>query len=228
MKRLLQSPALVAVASSLLAAYLRVCYATMRWRVEGEEIAAAIWTRGGPVVICFWHERIGTAPRSWPHGRAQPIRALVSLSRDGEFIARAMDAIGFPAIRGSSSKASAPDKAKGGAQAFREALRWLKAGNAVALTPDGPRGPRREMAEGAPMLAKTAGAPVLFLGASCSPKIQLGGWDKGTLPVPFGRGAIVWTGPATAERDADVETLRRDWADRLTAATDRAGELVAG
>lgn len=227
MKRLLRSSAMTAAAAGLLAAYLRLCYATMRWTVEGEAEAAAIWNAGGPVIVCFWHERIGTAPRSWPHGRAQPIRALVSLSRDGEFIARAMGAIGFPAIRGSSSKASAPDKAKGGAQAFREALRWLKAGNAVALTPDGPRGPRREMAEGAPMLAKTTGAPVLFLGAACAPKIQLGGWDKGTLPVPFGRGAIVWRGPARAERDGDVEALRAAWAAELSAATDRAGELVA-
>lgn len=227
MRGLLQSSAVVAVGAALLAAYLRFCYATMRWTVEGEADAAAVWNAGGPVVICFWHERIGVAPRSWPHGRAQPIRALVSLSRDGEFIARAMAAIGFPAIRGSSSKASAPDKAKGGAQAFREALRWLKAGNAVALTPDGPRGPRREMADGAPMLAKTAAAPVLFLGAACEPRIQLGGWDKGVLPVPFGRGAIVWRGPARADRDVDVETLRRDWAARLSAATDRAGELLA-
>jgi lysophospholipid acyltransferase (LPLAT)-like uncharacterized protein len=227
LKRLLQSSAVITAASGLLAAYLRFCYATMRWRVEGEEHAAAIWDRGGPVIVCFWHERIGTAPRTWPRGRAQPIRALVSLSRDGEFIARAMGAIGFSAIRGSSAKASAPDKVKGGAEAFREALRWLKAGNAVALTPDGPRGPRRQMAEGAPMLAKAAGAPVLFLGTACAPRIQLGGWDRGTLPVPFGRGAVVWTGPVTAGRDAEVEALRRDWAERLTAATERAGELLA-
>lgn len=227
MRKLLQSEPVVAAGAAALAAYLRLCYATMRWTVEGEAEAAAIWNTGGPVVICFWHERIGVAPRSWPHGRAQPIRALVSLSRDGEFIARAMGAIGFPAIRGSSSKASAPDKAKGGAQAFREALKWLKAGNAVALTPDGPRGPRRDMAEGAPMLARAGGAPVLFLGAACEPAIRLGGWDQGVLPVPFGRGAIVWHGPARAGRDAEVDALRLDWAARLSAATDRAGELVA-
>ena len=58
---------------------------------------------------------------------------MVSLSPDGEFIAQAVDRLGFPAIRGSSSKKSAPDKAKGGAEAFRQGLRWLRAGGALAL-----------------------------------------------------------------------------------------------
>jgi lysophospholipid acyltransferase (LPLAT)-like uncharacterized protein len=65
--------------------------------------------------------------------------------------------LGFPAVRGSSANKDKADRAKGGTQALRDGLRQLKVG-ALAITPDGPRGPAREMAEGLPLLAKLSGA----------------------------------------------------------------------
>ncbi len=151
---------------------------------------------------------------------------MISLSADGAFVARAMEALGFPAIRGGAGKASA----KGGASAFRETLRWLRSGGGVAITPDGPRGPIGAMTDGPPLLAKASGAPVLLVGLACRPCARMNSWDRHAVPLPFGRGAIVWAGPFHAPRDADaaaVERLREGWRAALADATDRAEALAA-
>lgn len=225
--RPLRSPIIQSALAWLLAAWLRLCLSTLRWRRENAGAAEQVWASGGGAIVCFWHSRIAVAPACWPLDRAQPPRALISLSADGEFIARAVARLGFPAIRGSSSKKSAPDKAKGGAAAFRDVLRWIRGGGAIAITPDGPRGPAETMAEGAVLLARASGAPVLLVGLACRPALRLGGWDNGVLPLPFGRGAMVWEGPIVWRDGDDPEAARADWAARLSAATARAEALLA-
>lgn len=224
--RPLRIPAVQAVLSGLLAAWLRLCHTTTRWRFENREGAETVWTSVGGVIVCFWHSRITLAPACWPLKDAQEPRVLVSLSPDGEFIARAVQQLGFPAIRGSSSKKSALDKAKGGSAAFRDALRWIQGGGAIALTPDGPRGPVEEMAEGAVMLARLSGAPVLLVGMASAPSLTLDTWDRSKVPMPFGRGAIVYEGPLHIGRDADLDAVRADWTARLSAATRRAEAML--
>jgi hypothetical protein len=226
MKNFFRSAAVQGTLAFLLAAYLRLCISTTRWRQENVEAAEGVWDAGGPVIVCFWHSRISISPACWPLGRAQEPRALISLSRDGEFIAHAVARLGFPAIRGSSTKATQHgEKVKGGAGAFRDVLRWLKGGNGIAITPDGPRGPAEHMAEGAAMLAKVSKAPVLLVGLACRPSGRLKSWDRAVLPYPFGKGAIVWDGPIRDVQE-DTEALRAEWAARLTAATERAEALI--
>lgn len=224
--RPLRSPVVQAILAWLLAGWLKLCLATTRWRHENREIAEEIWSAGGGVIVCFWHSRIALSPACWPLDRAQEPRVLVSLSPDGEFIARAVQKLGFPAIRGSSSKKAAPDKTKGGSAAFRDVLRWIQGGGGIAVTPDGPRGPAEQMAEGAAMLAKVSGAPVLLVGLAANPGVTLDTWDEARLPLPFGRGAIVWDGPIIIDRDVDLDVARTEWAQRLSAATRRAEALV--
>jgi lysophospholipid acyltransferase (LPLAT)-like uncharacterized protein len=228
-KRWFRHPRVQAALGALLAAYLRFALGTIRWRRVGEEPVLALWAAPRGALLLFWHARLFLSPASWPLDRAPPARGVISLSPDGEFLVKAVARLGIPAIRGSSGKKSDPAKAKGGAAAFREVLRWLNSGGATALTPDGPRGPREQMAEGAPMLAAMSGAPVLLLGIACRPCLRLKTWDRMVIPLPFGRGAIVWEGPYTVERAqaaAGVEPLRRAWAERLTNVTQRAEAMV--
>jgi len=233
LKRLIRSPAAQRLLALLLTGYLKLALSTIRWRREGEEIAEAARNAGAGVIVCFWHGRIALSPALWPLDRKLELgeaRALISLSPDGEFIARTMAWMGVPAIRGSSTKATDKAKPKGGAAAFREVLRWLKGGGGVAITPDGPRGPAERMAEGAPLLAKLSGAPVLLVGLACAPAIRLNSWDRAVLPKPFARGAIVWAGPfeAPAEADAEaLERLRQDWQAELSRVTAEAEALLA-
>ncbi|HTK36639.1 MAG TPA: lysophospholipid acyltransferase family protein [Caulobacteraceae bacterium] len=235
MKRLIRSRAAQALLGLVLAAYLKPTLASIRWRHVGRDKAEGLWNRGGPAIACFWHSRIALSPACWPMdrvraGTAQDPRALISLSADGAFIAAAMARLGFPAIRGSSTKTWDKAKAKGGAAAFREALRWLKGGGGVAITPDGPRGPAEHMAEGAPLLAKLSGAPVLLVGLACAPGLRLNTWDRAVLPRPFGRGVIIWAGPFWVAADADreaVEAARAEWEAALSRITAEAETLAA-
>lgn len=229
MKAFARSPAVQGALAFVFASYLKLCLATMRWTREEMPRVEAVWAAGGGVIVCFWHGRIGLSPACWERGRAQEPRALISLSADGQFIASAMERIGFPAIRGSAAKTASAAKAKGGAQAFRDALKWLKGGGGLAITPDGPRGPAREMTLGVTTLAAMSGAPVMLVGLSCKPAIRLKSWDKGMIPLPFARGAIVWDGPFHVSRSSDANEIGHitdALGAALNAATVRAEEIV--
>ena len=115
-----------------------------------------------------------------------------------------------------SGEAAPEPKAKGGASAFRETLRWLGKGGGIAITPDGPRGPAEQMGDGPKTLARLSGAPVLLVGMAASPAIRLSSWDATLIPLPFGRGALVWRRVA----------LDEDWSAGLSELTRRAEALV--
>ena len=80
------------------------------------------------------------------------------------------------------------------------------------------------MAEGLPLMAKLSGAPTLFIGMSCSPAIRLNSWDSAILPLPFGKGAIVWD-VADFPKGADLSDVAADWTARLNAVEERADAL---
>ncbi|CAN5276063.1 lysophospholipid acyltransferase family protein [soil metagenome] len=224
--RPLRNPFIQSLLSHLLAWWMQFCFATIRWTYENRVVAEQVWAQGGGVLCVFWHSRIGLSPACWPLDVAQSAKALISLSPDGQFIAKAVGMQGFPAVRGSSANKDHADRAKGGSQALRDGLKQLKIG-ALAITPDGPRGPVREMAEGLPLMAKMSKAPVLFIGMSCNPAIRLDSWDRALLPMPFGRGAIVWdVTHYPGERDTDMTDVAAEWTRRLTAVEARADAIV--
>ncbi|MFC7378463.1 lysophospholipid acyltransferase family protein [Brevundimonas sp. GCM10030266] len=213
--RPLRNPVIQNTLAWVLAQWMRFCFATIRWTHQNEGVAEAVWKQGGGVLAVFWHSRIGLSPACWPLDRATPAKALISLSADGEFIAKAVARQGFPAVRGSSANKDKAKAAKGGTQALRDGLKQLKVGG-LAITPDGPRGPARHMAEGLPMLAKISGAPALFIGLSCNPAIRLNSWDKAVLPLPFGKGAVVWD-VADYPEGSDMADVAAAWTERLNA-----------
>jgi len=222
--RPLRNPAVQSALAWTLAKWMQFCFSTIRWTHENQQAAETVWTQGGGVLCVFWHSRIGLSPSCWPLDRAQPAKALISLSADGEFIAKAVARQGFPAVRGSSANKDKAEKAKGGTQALRDGLKQLKVG-ALAITPDGPRGPANVMAEGLPLMAKLSKAPVLFIGMSCNPAIRLDSWDRAVLPLPFGKGAIVWD-RADYPADADMADVVADWTARLNAVEARADAIT--
>lgn len=230
--RPLRSPFVIWLLSSLFAGYSKAVYATLRMTEEGREQAEAVWAQGRETgvgaILCFWHSRIPMSPLSWPQapGHRQDMRALISRSNDGEFIARTVEKLGFPAIRGSSAKKTDLAKNKHGEEAFRDMVRWVKDGGGVAITPDGPRGPAEHMEKGTPSLARVTGAPVIFVGLAAKPCIRLGSWDQTVIPLPFAKAAMVWDGPTGAGRGDDPDQLADEWAARLSAVTRRAEQLV--
>lgn len=229
MKSLLDSDLMQNLIAGTLVGYLKFCYRTTRWQVEGQAPVEAIWDGRGPVVLMFWHGRLHLGHASWPRPRAQPVCVLASLSKSGEVSMKINTRFGYHSIRGSSAKKSDPSKNKGGAQAFRDLVRWIRGGRCVAMTPDGPRGPARVMTEGSMKLSQMGAAPMVCLGQSTRHFLQLSSWDSMRLPLPFTRGAMVWRvlPPIPADADeAEVEARRLLAEAALNAVTDRADTLL--
>lgn len=221
-------PAQIALAY-ILSFYIDVTLFTMRWRFENRGPADAAVAAPAGLVFCFWHGRITLAVVGRRVLKKKPRRVLISMSRDGEFIARTVERLGFPAIRGSAGKGA---MTKGGAPAFLKAVRFMKEGGALAVTPDGPRGPNQVMPDGPVHLARMAGVETFVFGLAARPAIQLNSWDRTRLPLPFARGCLVFDGPfppppADADDEA-IEATRLEWQMRLNTAQERAEAILAG
>jgi lysophospholipid acyltransferase (LPLAT)-like uncharacterized protein len=226
-KTILRSGAGIGAVAALASSYLRFCYATTRWTQVDREKAQILFD-GQPVILCFWHCLVPMAPVVWPEEHKPKLRVLISQSADGEMIARTVAGLGIGAIRGSSQKKNDPAKSKGGMAAFREMAKWVKTGGSIAITPDGPRGPAREMADGATVLARFTKAPVIMVGVASRPCIRARTWDRTVFPRPFSKGVIVWDGPYLAEEVEDNAALAALWTDRCNAVLERAEMLADG
>ncbi|WP_431271531.1 lysophospholipid acyltransferase family protein [Dankookia sp. P2] len=107
-------------------------------------------------------------------------------------------------VPGAAAKGGA---SKGGATGMRVLLRMLARGDMVAITPDGPRGPRRVAAPGVAQLAAVSGLPVLPCAARTTRVHVLGSWDRMVLPLPFGRGVLVVQPAVAVDRDDPLAAL---------------------
>jgi lysophospholipid acyltransferase (LPLAT)-like uncharacterized protein len=228
MKRLLRHGAVQTLLALIVAAYLRVLFLTMRWRLEGVENAAALVDGPEGMIVLFWHGRIVTAMACRRLLKRKPRYALVSLSRDGAFIAKAAEWVGVPTIRGSMANA-AKATSKGGAEALWALVQALRDGAAAIVTPDGPRGPNQRMSEGAVQLAKLSGAPVMLCGFAATPALAAKSWDAARFPLPFSRGVVVADGPWRVVADVEgqaLEDVRQDWEARMRAVQAQADGLA--
>ena len=218
-----------AVLPRLGAAYIRLVHRTVRWTWEGRDVVDGVLASREPFIVAFWHGRLlMMAPPM--RESVHPIHVLISNNRDGELIARLIGFFGGRTIRG-SARDRRKDKGKGGDAALRAALDRLSAGELVAITPDGPRGPRMRAQPGIAVISARTGLPVIpFAWATRRARI-LGSWDRFMLPWPFDRG-VYSTGtpifPGGGTRDA-IEAHRQAIEDGLNAATrladDRAGRV---
>lgn len=172
----------LAVFISLIA---RVLFTTIRLRLN-DQAGFTISPPPNPVIITFWHNRICaitlTFLRRYPLLR-RGVVVLTSPSRDGEILARVMAAFRMGAVRGSSSRR--------GSQALLELTEKLHQGFDVAITPDGPRGPKYHLQPGLILLARSTGTPILPVHARFSHAITLKSWDGFRIPLPFSRVDVI-------------------------------------
>jgi lysophospholipid acyltransferase (LPLAT)-like uncharacterized protein len=205
LKSLFRSRPVQSILTFLLWVYMGSVRHFIRYEVINPHTLAEL--RGGSgAIACFWHGRIALALAAWKPG-AQYARMLISLSPDGEFVANAVQGHGIGVIRGSAGNPKKRMKAKGGISAFRSMITHIEQGGVVAITPDGPRGPRMHASSGAIRLAAQTGAPIFMFGASAPHMHLLNSWDRFGLPFPFGKGAIVWKGPIYVAADANEATM---------------------
>jgi hypothetical protein len=173
---------------------------TLRIKAEGRADLGPRARQDSPLLWALWHETILMSV--WYH-RDQDVYVMISASRDGELITTIGKFFGYTAVRGSSSKR--------GQEATRELVDYLKAGKRCAITPDGPRGPRREMKMGAVNIARLTGCPVVPFGFAAEHCWRLKSWDRFIIPKPFSRAVFVYGEPilVPAEGGNDQEYFQK-------------------
>ena len=147
-KKLIRTPWVQSALAWLVSVMIGFTLATIRWRIEGREDAEVIIASPDGAIACFWHGRIALAPICGRVLRKKPRRVVISASPDGEFIAKVVKRLKFPAIRGSGFRADAVQDQRS-YDAARDASRFIHSGGVLAITPDGAGGAGRTGARGA-------------------------------------------------------------------------------
>ena len=223
LKRILRRRWAQAAVAASVGRYLTWTMATTRWTLVGAEHLAPTLD-GAPTIVAFWHERLSLmaalflrATRA-TEGRLL-VHVLVSRHADGRMIGDVVAPLGVRLVYGSSRRKGAD---RGGSEALRQLGDILAAGGTVAITPDGPSGPRRHAAAGVARLAQQSGADVLPVSAQTRRRRVLNTWDRMVVGLPYSRGVLV-CGPRLTVVDAAVDLHRIEAA--LTEAADEADRL---
>lgn len=163
---------------------VRLLATTWRIRTEHEERWRALLAAGRIHVFLLWHEAL--LPLLWHH-RNQGVVIVVSEAREGQYLADLGTLLGYRLVRGSSTR--------GASRALLGAVRELRDGHSVAFTPDGPRGPRRELKPGVVAAAQRAGAMIIPVHAEATRAWRLHSWDRFLIPKPAARVTVRYGRP---------------------------------
>ncbi len=189
----------------LAAEFLRLVWLTNKFSFDPPDVYERVEPQM-PAIFAFWHGQHFMTPfiKTKQSHRA---KVLISRHRDGEFNAIAAERLGIGTIRGSGDHGGAFHR-KGGVGAFKEMVRALADGYNVALTADVPKR-SRVAGMGIIMLARESGRPIMPFAMATSRFVRLHNWDRTTINLPFGRGALVGIEEIFVPPDADSETMER-------------------
>ncbi len=153
----------------------------------------------GNYLFAFWHSRMLASLHFYRNFNAV---VLASMHKDGEIAAEMVKRFGFFAVRGSTTR--------GGAKALMYLKKLADEGRDIAITVDGPRGPRNTVGNGILYLAKLTGKEIVPFAFDAKWKMQLGSWDRFLIPLPFTKGVVVFGKPLKVPAGtADIEIYRK-------------------
>lgn len=217
-KKITKSPAFAAFIGKLMYYYGLLVWKTTRWQIFGINRFYPIWDKDKSIILTIWHGRVLMIPYFW--NKKHPLNALVSPHNDGRIAATFLQKVGFGIIDGSSN-----DGANAAAIGL---LRSLEKDEAIAIIPDGPRGPRMKMNESPLYFAKKSGKALFGATYSIEHSIVAKSWDAMLIPLPFCRGIVHLTKPYYIPADAskeDMEKYRQEIEDELNELTKRADHV---
>ena len=194
--------------------YIRFLRRSMRIEFRGVEVLDQVRKESGSYILAFWHSRFVLMPYAYPDRR---IVVLASSHRDSRMLGNILVRFGLVRVEGSSTR--------GGTAGLRALLRKVREGYDVGITPDGPKGPRRQVKQGVVATARFTGLPIIPVTFSAASARRLGSWDRTMVPRPFSRGLFLYGDPIRIPRDAgdgDMEQYRLELEGSLNALTDAA------
>ncbi|MDI6827017.1 MAG: lysophospholipid acyltransferase family protein [Armatimonadota bacterium] len=184
--RLLRDETKCRLISFLAWLFVSIIGLTTRKKIIGFENVQELIKKGRGFIMAVWH---GRTLLPIYHCRGMGIWAITSLSRDGEIQTGIVSRFGYRIIRGSSGR--------GAVKAALAACKKLEDGGILAITPDGPKGPHRQVQEGIVFMARHSGCPIIPIGAAARWRKILPTWDKYAIPMPFSKCVIVYGEPVT-------------------------------
>ncbi len=217
---------LAAVAAFVGVRWLKLVFATNRWKVEPQD-AMEFARPHLPAIASVWHGQHILLP-VLPIGLKASV--MISRSLDGEITARIAEHFGATAIRASGGRDARRTVEKGGMSGFLEMLRALERGENVLQTADIPKGVSRQVGMGIIALAKRSGRPIMPLAVASSRRWVLSkAWDRTAINLPFGTSALCVGTPIRVPADADdaaMETARQMLQAEMDRVTERAYQLT--
>ena len=226
-RSVLKSRAATEIAGSLAHGFMRLVHRTNPLVKGSDDIAEAI-DGHLPVIVAYWHGQHIFAPLLRPKGL--PMVALLSKNSDAELNATLLRKVGVDAIRGSGGRDTAQKLERGGARALIQLKRKLDEGISVNMIADISKSEPRFAGAGIVTLAKISGRPILPLAfATSRRKVIEKSWDKTTINLPFGKGAVALGPLIYVEKNAnetDIGLARNALTSALNEATLRANTLV--
>ncbi len=184
-------PPLAAVLIRLIGAFLKIEYV-------GREHVKSYWDKQQYVILAAWHDQLLMIMQCYEGSGA---KILISLSKDGELIARTVQRFRLQVVRGSSSR--------GGREALRSMVSLGREDVDLGITPDGPKGPRHQLKAGVAQLAKLTGRPVIPVAFVCSRGYRFASWDRFLLPFPFSHAVYSLGAPVVYDTQETLEEFQQ-------------------
>ncbi|MDR1561223.1 MAG: lysophospholipid acyltransferase family protein [Holosporaceae bacterium] len=218
LKQIKKYSQLEAIISKTMALLMRFSFYTTQWTLVGEKIPESYHIKGVPFIVCLWHDRLMLAPCVWKWEK--PLHVLASAHQDGRLIARIVkNFFSMPPVYGSTGK---------GFTAAKRLIQLAKAGEYVAIIPDGPRGPRHKLSSGIVTISKLAKVDILPYSFCVKRYFRFDSWDKFIWVWPFNRGVMVWGNPITsAELKNMTETEAAQYVEsKINEASEKAHKVL--
>ena len=186
-----------------LIAFIYIVFVKITSNIKYENIDSPkkYWQNKKPFILAFWHGQLMTFSYTWKINKK--LNILASSHSDGRFgasIARYFKVNNIP-ISSDSNNLS-----------LRPIFKILNSNNYIAITPDGPRGPKEKVSEGIIKIAKISKVPIIPVGFGSSKNFCLKSWDSFLITLPFSKCRIVWgdsiTIPENLE-DKEIEIYKK-------------------
>ena len=176
---------------------------SIRWEYFEQSKKSKIFDNKHKYIFCCWHNKLFLGPHLLPRNRI--INALQSSHSDGMVTSVAFKYLGMNVILGSSKK--------GGMQAFRKMVKCIQLGESIAITPDGPKGPKEKVKEGIIKLAQITDTSIIPLVWATNKFKIINSWDNFVLPYPFSKGVYSFGKPINVKKKinvVEIELVRKN------------------
>ena len=167
----------------------RFVFKSISWECLNIKNQKFILDTNKPLIFCCWHNRLFLGPHFLP--KSFLINALQSNHSDA-IMNVTFRLLKINTISGSSKK--------GGTKAFMQMIKSIERGERIAISPDGPKGPKQKLKDGLIKLAQVTGTPIVPLVWFTEKNKVLNSWDHFIIPFPFSRGVFLFGDPIYVER----------------------------